>query len=120
MKVSSESSPLLYPITDREIKELKKGKVLLKHYHNVHFPEDTLAVLLGKKIDRRKYNHLILRGINIADQIIENETEFFNILEEGVWMSRQDSPEGFPVYIAFLKQEFYEEIMNDKLKQRGR
>jgi len=118
--VSSENSPLLYPLTNREIKDLKKGTVLLKHYHNVHFPEDTLAVLLGKKIDRRKYDYLILRGIDIVGQHIENETEFFDKLEKEVWMSKHDSPKGLPVYIAFLKQKFYEEITSKKTNQRGR
>ncbi len=120
MKVSSENSPLLYPLTNREIKDLKEGRVLLKHYHNVHFPDDTLAVLLGKKIDRRKYDYLILRGINIAEQSIEPEEEFFDRLEKGVWMSRHGSPEGLPIYITFLKQKFFEELTREKPSQRGR
>lgn len=113
--MSSENNPLLFPLTDEEMKELRKGKVLMKHYHNVHYPEDTLAILLGKKIEREKYNYLLPRGINIAEQPIEDEAKFFDMLEEGVWMSKQLSPEGFPLYIAFLKQDFFE-----KLRREGR
>lgn len=94
---------LWFPVTEQEREELKAGKEILKHYHNVIFPDDTVAVVVGKPWDRSKYNYLLTRGIDIVP--VELTDEQINLLDQQACVQKSKSPLGFSVNVCILDME---------------
>ena len=65
--------PLWFPVTKQEREGMKKGNEVMKHYHDVIFLDDTMAVVVGMPFDRKKYNYLLAREIDIIPIVLTEE-----------------------------------------------
>lgn len=106
------SKPLWFPVTKEEREEMKKGNEMLKHYHDVVFPDDTIAVIVGKPFDRKKYNYLLPRGIDIIS--IELTMKQIDHLAEEALVSRSRGPTGIPVEVHVIDTEEFEKWQKKK------
>lgn len=104
---------LWFPVTKKDRERMKRGKEIMKHYHNVVFPEDTVTVIVGKPWDRRKYEYLFIRGINAI--AIELTDEQIDMLEKEVIVSRSTDPyHGFPVDVHVIDAEEFAKFQREK------
>uniref|UniRef100_A0A6M3LUW3 Uncharacterized protein n=1 Tax=viral metagenome TaxID=1070528 RepID=A0A6M3LUW3_9ZZZZ len=99
------SKPLWFPVTKKQREEMKKGVELLQHYHDVLFPEDTVAVVMGLPFDREKYNYLLARGIDIIP--IELTKEQIDKLDDGALIQRSVGLSGIPIQVHIVDTEEY-------------
>ncbi len=95
--------PLWFPVTEKEREGMKKGVEVLKHYHDVLFPDDTIAVVMGMPFDRKKYDYLLPRGIDIIP--IELTKEQIDQLADEALVSRSMGPSGIPVQVHVIDAE---------------
>ncbi len=92
---------------------MKRGKEIMKHFHNIVFPDDTVAVVVGKPWDRKKYEYLFMRGINAIP--VELTDEQIDSLEEQVITLRSTDPHhGFPVDVHIIEAKKLEELQRGK------
>lgn len=92
---------------------MKRGKEIMKHYHHVVFPDDTVAVIVGKPWNRKKYEYLFIRGINAI--AIELTDEQIDMLETEAFVSRSTDPRhGFPVEVHVVDAEKFAEFQRKK------
>ncbi len=98
-----------FPLTEEEREAMKQGKEVMKHYHNVVFPEDTVAVIVGKGWKKSKYDYLLPRGIDIIP--IHLTDEQIDSLQHGVLVGNlKDPTHGFPVEVNVVSAEKYAEF----------
>lgn len=89
---------LMFPLTNKERKQMKGGKEIMKHFHDVVFPDDTVAVVVGKPWPPDKYNYLFARGIDAIP--IELTDEQIDRLDVQVLVTTSTDPKhGFPVEV---------------------
>ena len=109
--MSSEDNPLIFNLSKDERRKLKNKNHIIKHYHNVHFPDDTVAVVMGENIRKEQYEYLLKRGIDVCPiDITGKVSEFLGKLTESVAIQQSKSSEGFPLYVMCIRQEDFEEI----------
>ncbi len=100
---------LWFPVTRKERKQMKRGKEIMKHFHDVVFPDDTVAVVVGKPWDRTKYEYLFARGINAIP--VELTDEQIDSLEEQVIVLRSTDPyHGFTVDVHIIEAKKFAEL----------
>ena len=95
--------PLWFPVTKEDREGMKEGNEVMKHYHDVVFPDDTVAVIVGMPFDRKKYNYLLPRGIDIIP--IELTEEQIDRLEKEAILSRSTGPHNIPVEVHVVDAE---------------
>ena len=98
---------LMLPLTNKERKQMKKGKEVMKHFHDVVFPDDTVAVVVGKPWPPEKYNHLFARGIN-AIPIVLTDEQIDSLDDQAICSISTDPRHGFPVEVHIVCVEEYE------------
>ena len=91
---------------------MKKGNEVLKHYHDVLFPEDTIAVVVGLPFDRKKYEYLFPRGIDIIPIVLTEEQ--IDSLDEKAIIQRSVGPSGIPVQTHIIDAEESEKWQKEK------
>ena len=65
---------LVYPISDWELKQLKKGDTSTPHWHDIVKKDDTFCAIIGLKINEDKYDHLREKGIHCLGCQIDPES----------------------------------------------
>lgn len=98
---------LWLPLTRRERKNMKKGKEIMKHYHDVIFPGDTVAVVVGKPWDRNKYEYLFPRGIDIIPIELTDE-QIDRLDQEALVTTSEDPHHRFPVEVHIWDMKAFE------------
>lgn len=106
------TKPLWFPITKEDREEMKMGKEVMKHYHDVVFPDDTVAVIVGMPFDRKKYNYLLPRGIDIIP--IELTREQIDHLEKEALVSKSVGSHQIIVEVHVIDAEEYEKWQKKK------
>jgi hypothetical protein len=104
--MSSLDNPLIFPLTEQDRKDLKKGKEVMKHFHNILFPDDTIAVVASpKRLEKSDYEYLLLKGIDVCTVRTDVKPDFWEKLEEGVWMASYNTHHGFHLYVCIIYEE---------------
>ncbi len=65
---------LIYPISDWELKQLKKGATSNPHWHDIVEKGDTFCAIIGLKINEDEYDHLREKGIHCLGCQIKPES----------------------------------------------
>jgi len=110
--------PLRFPVSKKQREEMKKGNELLQHYHDVLFEGDTIAVVVGLPFDRKKYEYLFPRGIDIIPIVLTEEQ--IDSLKEKMLIHRSVGPSGIPVETHVIDTEAFKKWQERKrLKPSG-
>jgi len=65
---------LIYPISDWELKQLKKGATSNPHWHDIVEKDDTFCAIIGLEINEDDYDHLSEKGIHCLRCQIDPES----------------------------------------------
>ncbi len=95
--------PLWFPVSKKQREEMKKGNELLQHYHDVLFEGDTIAAVVGLPFDRKKYEYLFPRGIDVIPIVLTDEQ--IDSLDEEILIHRSVGPSGIPVETRVIDTE---------------
>ena len=101
------AKPLMLPLTNKERKQMKRGKEVMKHFHDVVVPEDTVAVVVGKPWPPDKYNYLFQKGIDIIPIVLTDE-QIDRLDSQALITTSTDPKHGFPVEVQIIATEEYE------------